>query len=53
MKRLYFIFISLRYWSEENINHLLNTKQAWDPFNVFNHCHSVGSTTENCCPKDV
>ena len=22
----------------------------WDPDNIFHHCHSVGSTSQNCCP---
>ena len=38
-----------RYWGS-NYPRLLRIKQAWDPSNVFNHCHSVGSTEQNCCP---
>ena len=42
-----------RYWGERNKEMLLKAKQFWDPQNVFNHCHSVGSTIENCCPSDA
>ena len=42
-----------RYWSERNNEILLRAKRFWDPQNIFNHCHSVGSTTENCCPPDA
>jgi len=38
-----------RYWGS-NYPRLLKIKQAWDPGNVFNHCQSVGSTEQNCCP---
>ena len=38
-----------RYWGA-GYPRLLRIKQAWDPDNVFNHCHSVGSTEQNCCP---
>jgi len=38
-----------RYWGS-NYPRLLRIKSAWDPTNVFNHCHSVGSTEQNCCP---
>ncbi len=37
-----------RYWGE-NYGRLLEIKHQWDPHNVFNHCHSVGSTEEQCC----
>ena len=42
-----------RYWSEKNNKLLSKAKKFWDPKNVFNHCHSVGSTIENCCPPDA
>merc|ERR1719468_1281214 len=38
-----------RYWGA-HYPRLLKIKQAWDPGNVFHHCHSVGSTEQNCCP---
>ena len=37
-----------RYW--ENYSKLQTMKNTWDPNNVFNHCHSVGSTNNTCCP---
>ncbi len=37
-----------RYWGS-NYPHLLEVKAKWDPDNMFNHCHSVGSTEEMCC----
>jgi len=37
-----------RYW--ENYSQLKTMKTYWDPANVFNHCHSVGSTDNTCCP---
>lgn len=37
-----------RYWGS-NYGRLLRTKRRWDPDAVFNHCHSVGSTDEDCC----
>ena len=42
-----------RYWSEKNNILLQNAKRHWDPQNMFHHCHSVGSTIENCCPADA
>ena len=42
-----------RYWSDKNNQILLKAKHFWDSKNVFNHCHSVGSTVENCCPPDA
>ena len=30
---------------------MLKTKKFWDPDNTFNHCFSIGSTEENCCPE--
>ncbi len=38
-----------RYWNE-NYDRLMRIKRIWDPDNVFNHCHSLGSTNEECCP---
>jgi len=38
-----------RYWGE-NYPRLLAIKATWDPGNVFNHCQSVGSTDNSCCP---
>lgn len=38
----------VRYW--ENYSQLQTIKRTWDPRNVFNHCHSVGSTDNTCCP---
>ncbi len=38
-----------RYWGP-NYPRLLRLKEYWDPDNVFNHCHSVGSTSNYCCP---
>ena len=37
-----------RYW--DNYSQLKTMKTYWDPANVFNHCHSVGSTDNTCCP---
>merc|ERR1712098_441909 len=37
-----------RYW--ENYSQLQTIKNTWDPNNVFNHCHSVGSNNNTCCP---
>ena len=42
-----------RYWSPKNYEMLLNAKKSWDPENVFNHCQSIGSTNEDCCPPDL
>ena len=39
-----------RYFNPENYKMLLKAKEVWDPENIFNHCQSIGSTTENCCP---
>ena len=38
----------LRYW--EDYSGLMSMKNHWDPENMFNHCHSVGSTDNTCCP---
>ena len=38
-----------RYWGQ-NYHRLLTAKQFWDPENVFNHCQSVGSQDNECCP---
>jgi|OM-RGC.v1.031306822 Berberine and berberine like. len=38
----------VRYW--ENYSQLQTIKRTWDPRNVFNHCHSVGSSDNTCCP---
>ena len=32
---------------------LLKTKKYWDSTNMFNHCFSVGSTKQDCCPKPI
>ena len=37
-----------RYWGN-SYKRLLTIKKFWDPNNIFNYCHSVGSTEENCC----
>lgn len=37
-----------RYWGN-SYPRLLKIKDHWDPKNVFNYCHSVGSTREDCC----
>lgn len=37
-----------RYWGN-SYRDLLKAKKFWDPTNVFNYCHSVGSSEENCC----
>lgn len=37
-----------RYW--RNYTQLLDIKSTWDPSNTFNHCQSVGSTDNSCCP---
>ena len=42
-----------RYWSDKSYKMLHEAKRFWDPQNVFNHCQSVGSTVENCCPPDL
>ena len=47
------INILIRYWSDKNYELLVRTKRMWDPQNVFNHCHSIGSNVEDCCPKDI
>ena len=46
-------FTFARYWTSSDYKELLKAKEKWDPDNIFNHCHSVGSTTQNCCPPDV
>ena len=38
----------VRYW--EDYSNLQSIKNYWDPSNTFNHCHSVGSTDNTCCP---
>ena len=40
-----------RYWGN-SYPRLLKIKNYWDPANFFRHCHSVGSTNEDCCPYD-
>ena len=47
------VSFSQRYWSEKNYNMLLKAKEHWDPENVFNHCQSIGSKDNNCCPPDL
>ena len=37
-----------RYWND--YARLQNVKKYWDPANTFNHCHSVGSSNNTCCP---
>ncbi len=44
-------FFHFRYFPDGHYEKLLQAKKIWDPDNIFNHCHSVGSTSENCCPK--
>ena len=43
-----FFSFGQRYWGN-SYPRLLNIKSHWDPKNVFNYCHSVGSTEEHCC----
>ena len=38
-----------RYWGN-SYPRLLKIKEHWDPNRVFDHCHSVGSTRNDCCP---
>lgn len=40
-----------RYWGTKNYPPLLESKQYWDPDNVFHFCQSVGSNDESCCPQ--
>ena len=42
---------SERYFSPGIYEKLLATKWHWDPENKFNHCQSIGSTDESCCPQ--
>ena len=39
-----------RYFSPGVYEKLLTSKLHWDPDNKFNHCQSIGSTNEDCCP---
>lgn len=39
-----------RYFSPGVYEKLLAVKWHWDPKNKFNHCQSIGSTNEDCCP---
>ena len=39
-----------RYFGE-NYQKLLAVKKAWDPDNIFNYCHSVGSRNHDCCKQ--
>ena len=32
---------------------MLRTKNFWDPDNTFNHCFSIGSREQNCCPNST
>ena len=34
-----------------NYEELVRVKNAWDPDNIFNYCHSVGSRDHDCCRK--
>eukprot|EP00092_Neocalanus_flemingeri_P022800 GFUD01024724.1.p1 GENE.GFUD01024724.1~~GFUD01024724.1.p1 ORF type:complete len:607 (-),score=100.10 GFUD01024724.1:109-1884(-) len=43
------IDFGVRYWGS-HYPQLLRIKSAWDPDNVFHHCHSVGSAEQYCCP---
>ncbi len=38
-----------RYYGD-NYDRLVKIKEFWDTDNLINHCHSVGSTMEECCP---
>ena len=42
-------------WAERYFGHhypaLLGVKQVWDPDNIFNYCHSVGSQDHDCCKQ--
>ena len=42
------LLIFFRYFGE-NYKQLKLIKDTWDPDNLFNHCHSIGSKEENCC----
>ena len=42
---------TFRYFGN-NYPRLLKIKKYWDPENVINHCHSVGSTEQECCVED-
>ena len=42
-------FSGERYWGS-HYPRLTRIKAAWDPDNVFHHCHSVASTAQQCCP---
>ena len=49
---LYQLLVSItssRYWGD-SYPYLLRIKKQWDPDNIFNHCQSLGSEEELCCP---
>ena len=48
MKILPVVMFVARYFGE-HYGRLLEVKEFWDPDNFINHCHSVGSSIEDCC----
>ena len=42
-----------KYFDHAVYKRLLKTKKYWDSTNIFNHCFSVGSTKQDCCPKSI
>ena len=44
-----FFLLSVSRYFGGNYERLLRVKEFWDPDNFINHCHSVGSTVEDCC----
>ena len=49
---LYQLLVSItssRYWGD-SYPYLLRIKKQLDPDNIFNHCQSLGSEEELCCP---
>ena len=49
--RISSLFCFLRYFGD-NYEWMVKLKRDWDPKNVFNHCQSIGSNEEHCCPHD-